>query len=91
MALTAETRRRLRETDSRWPVKFWLRVVASFLSLIAIILLAAAVSLWDKNFVYINSISSGDWSDGFLIAPVCCSPSVIPFNHQRSSPYSVFE
>lgn len=75
MALTAETRRRLREMDSRWPIKFWLRVVASFFSLIGIILLAAAVSLWDKNFRYINSVNSGDWSDGFPIAPVSCSSS----------------
>lgn len=91
MAFTAETRRRLRETDSRWPIKFWLRVVASFFSLLAIILFAAAVSLWDKNFVYINAISSGDWSDGFPIAPVRCSSFFISLNHRCSSRHSVFE
>lgn len=77
MGLTAETRRRLRETDSKWPIKFWLRVVASFFSLIGIILLAAAVSLWDKNFIYLNAVNSGDWSDGFPIAPVRCSFSLV--------------
>lgn len=81
MALTAETRRRLRETDARWPIKFWLRVVASFISLIGIILLAAAVSLWDKNFVYVDSAESGDWSDGFPIAPVCRSSSLVHAYH----------
>ncbi len=70
MALSAESRRRLGESDPRWPIKFWLRIVASFLSLIGIILFAAAVSLWNQNFIYINNVSEGDWSDGFSIAPV---------------------
>lgn len=68
--LSAETRRRLAENDRRWHIKYSLRIVALITSFIAIILIAAAVSLWDANFYYEDSVNSGDWSDGLALAPV---------------------
>ena len=69
--LTVDTRRRLYEEDSKWPLKAVLRIIATGAALLAMILFAVAVSYENKNFV--NTNGAGDWTDGLALAPVCLS------------------
>ncbi|MCJ1316496.1 hypothetical protein MMC15_001817 [Xylographa vitiligo] len=69
--LTVETRRKLYEEDSKWPVKAVLRIVAACFALIATILFAIATSFENANFS--NTAGNGDWTDGLALAPVVLS------------------
>jgi hypothetical protein len=68
---SAETQRRLLETDRRWRAKCILRTVATVFSLIGFSLFAAAVPKWDADFYWGGGPNKGDWEDGFPIAVVC--------------------
>jgi len=62
-----DTRRHLREEDSKWSVKALLRLVTAFFAALAVVLFATAISLTNQNFV--NVSGNGDWSDGLALAP----------------------
>lgn len=68
--ISAETRRRLLETDRRWRAKCILRAISVVFSLIGFSLFAAAVPKWDSDFYWGGGPNSGDWEDGFPIAVV---------------------
>ena len=68
---SAETQRRLLETDRRWRAKCILRILATVFSLIGFSLFAAAVPKWDADFYWGGGPNKGDWEDGFPIAVVC--------------------
>jgi hypothetical protein len=68
---SAETHRRLLETDRRWRAKCILRTLATVFSLIGFSLFAAAVPKWDADFYWGAGPNKGDWEDGFPIAVVC--------------------
>lgn len=70
--LTVETRRRLKEEDSKWTIKAIVRVLAVVFAAIALVLFSVAVSITNENFV--NTGGNGDWSDGLAIAPVRLLP-----------------
>lgn len=67
--LSVETRRTAVQEDAKWSFKAVLRLLATFFSLIAMALFAAAVSTTNSN--YVNLIGDGDWTDGLALAPVC--------------------
>ncbi|KAL9117233.1 MAG: hypothetical protein Q9187_006233 [Circinaria calcarea] len=71
--LTVETRRRLHEEDTQWPLKAILRIIATASALVATILLAASVSLTNSNFVNHDGRKANDWMDGMALAPVLLS------------------
>lgn len=73
--LTVETRRRLYEEDAKWPLKAILRIIATVSAFLAMILLAASVSLANKNFVDPYGQNASDWMDGMALAPVRTLPS----------------
>ena len=73
--LTVETRRRLYEEDSQWPLKAILRIIATASALLATILLAASVSLTNSNFVTHDGRKANDWMDGMALAPVRLLPA----------------
>ena len=65
-----ERRQRLRDADTKWKSKAWLRSACTFLAFLAMCLFAAAVAQtieWEKTWTY---DSSGDWTDGMALAPV---------------------
>lgn len=70
-AFSAETQRRLLETDRRWRAKCILRTLGTVFSLIGFSLFAAAVPEWDADFYWGGGPNRGDWQDGFPIAVVC--------------------
>ena len=75
--LPAETRRRLYEGDTKWPVKIILRAIATFFAFLAMILFAVATSLENQNFIDLDG--PGDWTDGMTLAPVRqAAPSSLP-------------
>lgn len=71
--LSVDARRQAHDEDPRWHTKAVLRVVATFFSLLAMCLFAAAISYTNANFV--NTMGNGDWSDGLALAPVRVSLS----------------
>src|SRR5947209_8478439 len=68
---SAETQRRLLETDRRWRAKCILRTLATVFSLIGFSLFAAAIPKWNTYFYWGGGPNRGDWQDGFPIAVVC--------------------
>ena len=65
-----EKRQRLRDADTKWKSKAWLRSACTLLAFLAMCLFAAAVAqsiAWEQKTTY---NVSGDWQDGMCLAPV---------------------
>lgn len=66
-----EKRQRLRDADTKWKSKAWIRSGCTFFAFLAMCLFAAAVAqtiAWEKKWTF---DSGGDWADGMALAPVC--------------------
>ncbi|ETN39671.1 uncharacterized protein HMPREF1541_05897 [Cyphellophora europaea CBS 101466] len=77
MALTSlipsSIRSELATSDPRWRSKTILHLITINLALVAIILFATSIELWDGNFFHATGPSRGDWTDGFPLAPLCAA------------------
>lgn len=56
--------------DPRWRSKTVLHLITVTSALVAIILFATSVRLWDGSFFHARGPSRGDWTDGFPLAPL---------------------
>lgn len=69
-SISKSTRNELAVTDPRWRSRSILHLLNLNFSLVAIILFAATIPMWDRNFFHASGPSRGDWTDGFPIAPL---------------------
>ncbi|MCJ1336322.1 hypothetical protein MMC09_001598 [Bachmanniomyces sp. S44760] len=69
--ITLETRRRLADSDPKWPAKAILRLIGIPFAFLAMCFFAASISYTNANFI--NTAGNGDWTDGLALAPIMLS------------------